>query len=170
MYKFNAIVTNNRQIRIETNTYWSCKSVGNFSLSKYDGSGNTDIDIHIPDDEMIAEGTVYFSYGDDRCKYPEVSVFYTNNCLIRTTPSYVTCGENNQKTIFFYYNEKGEMFNVNILCISGWNAYSPTLKYFINNNGIMIVSNEEDGAVTIKPNGDCEEDNFIEIRLVKNPD
>ena len=101
MYQFNATLKSNHTIEVESNTYWSCKVEGNFKLSKYDYSGDCVINIIIPDDIMFVEGTVYFSYGDERCKYPEIEVFLNNDCYIETYPNYVVCDD--EKTIFFYY-------------------------------------------------------------------
>ena len=169
MYQFNAVISNSNTISITTNTYWSCKSEGNFKLSAYDGSGTTTIDIIIPDDIMVAEGIIYFSYGDDRCKYPDLSILSTNNCLIKTTPSYIKC-DDNSKILELRYDESGELFNVSIMCVSGWSIFSPTLKYFETNDGIVIVSGEEDDSLFIQPNAECDETNFVEVRLIKNPD
>lgn len=170
MYQFTAIASKNRNIAITSNTYWSCKAEGNFKLSKYDGNGSDTIDVIIPEDEMTVSGTVYFSYGDERCKYPELDIYYTNNCLIRTTPTFIECGGNRQKTIFFHYKEKGELFTTSVLCMGGWTAFSSTLKYLVSDNDVTVISGENDGIVYLTPNGDCNEIDKVEIRLVKNPD
>ena len=86
MYQFSAIVTNDYTIEVTSNTYWSCKAEGNFKLSQYDGSGDAKINIEIPDDVMLAEGTVYFSYGDERCEYPVVSIYLSGGCYLLTEP------------------------------------------------------------------------------------
>lgn len=117
---------------------------------------------------MTAEGVVYFTYGDDRCKYPVITIYYTNNCLITTNPSWKECGDDNQRTVFLYFKEKGETFNVSALCIGGWNVYSPTLKYFVNDNNIFIISNENDDSLFIRPNNECGGRN-VEVKLIKKP-
>jgi len=171
MYEFSAIVKNDYTIEIKSNTYWNCKAVGNFKLSQYDGSGDTQIDIVIPEDVMIAEGNVYFSYGDERCEYPVVSVMLSNLCYITTNPSYTICDtedDNEEKVITFFYKEPREIFNASIFCFDGWTVESDGLKYITNNNDVMIISNEEDGEIRIIPNNECEDtDNVIHIKLVK---
>ena len=103
MYEFNAVATSLQTINIESNTYWNCKAEGNFKLSQYDGSGSTIIDVIIPEDALSVNGNVYFSYGDERCMFPVLPIYYTNDCYIMTNPSYRECGEEKTKTIYFYY-------------------------------------------------------------------
>ena len=118
MYTFSATVTSSYTISVISNTYWSCKVEGNFKLSKYDGEGNFIIDIIIPDDIMIADGVVTFSFGDERCNYPELTIFLSNLCYVSTNPSYRMC--NDEKTIFFFYEEAKETFYVSVTCFDGW--------------------------------------------------
>lgn len=168
MYQFNATLKSNHTIEVESNTYWSCKVEGNFKLSKYDYSGDCVINIIIPDDIMFVEGTVYFSYGDERCKYPEIEVFLNNDCYIETYPNYVVCDD--EKTIFFYYEDARETFNISVLCFGQWNARSSNLDYITTNNELIVISPDSDeGELTITPQNDCNGENVIHVKLIKKP-
>jgi hypothetical protein len=169
MYEFIATVTNDYTIEIESNTYWSCKAEGSFKLSSYSGgTGKTTINIEIPDDIMIAEGIVYFSFGDERCKYPEVTINLANLCYISTYPNYNICGENREKTIYLFYEEPHETFNISVFCFDGWTVESPTnVDYITNNNELMIITGDENGELNIMPQHTCNNQNIIHIKTIK---
>ena len=169
MYEFSATVNDDNSIEIVSNTYWNCKLEGNFMLSSYDGSGDTTIDIEIPDDIRIAEGNIYFSYGDERCIYPELYIFTNNDCYIETNPNYIEC-DNGEKTIYLYYEEPLETFTVSINCFDGWKVDSSDFDYITTDNEVMIISNDENGEnkeTQIKPTHDCDGKNIIHIKLKK---
>ena len=166
MYQFSAIVTNDYTIDVTSNTYWSCKAEGNFKLSQYDGSGNTKINIEIPDDVMMAEGVVYFSYGDERCKYPKFEISLSNLCYITSYPNYNIC-DNGEKTIYFFYEEPLETFNVSVFCYDGWTVDSADLNYITNNNEVMIIASGNDGELRIVPQHQCGGRSVIHVKLVK---
>ena len=173
MYEFIAIVTNDYTIDIISNTYWSCKAEGNFKLSKYDGSGNTVLNIEIPDDTMMVEGVVYFSFGDERCKYPQLYVNFTNLCYIMCYPNYTTCTSNDnieEKTITFFYEDELETFRVSVLCFDNWSVDTSDFDYVTNNNEIMIISSGSDGELRIIPQHQCNGKNTIHIKLIKKAD
>jgi hypothetical protein len=165
MYTFSATVTSDYTISILSNTYWSCKAEGNFKLSKYDGEGNCDIDIIIPSDVMMADGIVTFSYGDERCNYPEVVIFLDNFCYVSTNPSYRICDD--KKTIFFFYEEAKETFYVSVTCFDGWTVDSSSLEYITSNNDVMIISSGRDGELRIIPNHQCDGKNIVYVKLLK---
>jgi hypothetical protein len=165
MYTFSATVTSSYTISVISNTYWSCKAEGNFKLSKYDGEGNFIIDIIIPDDIMIADGVVTFSFGDERCNYPELTIFLSNLCYVSTNPSYRIC--NDEKTIFFFYEEAKETFYVSVTCFDGWTVESTNLEYITSNNDVMIISSGKDGELKIIPNHQCNRKNIIHVKLLK---
>jgi len=165
MYTFSATLTSDYSINVDTNTYWSCKVIGNFMLSKYDGEGGEIVDIIIPEDVTNANGTVIFSYGDERCKYPDLPVYLANLCYIDTEPKYRIC--NDEKIIFFEYEENREVFFVSVRCYNGWKVESTDLKFITNNNEIMIISSGKDGEVKIIPDNDCGGKNIVKIKLIK---
>jgi len=169
MYIFNATVTNDYTIEITSNTYWSCKVEGNFKLSAYDGSGNTQINIVIPDDVMVANGIVYFSFGDERCKYPEVSITMVNYCYIKTYPNYNIC-DNEEKTIYFFFEEPHETFNISVTCFDGWEVDTSNLDYITSNNEIMVISRKDEGILRIVPQHSCNGKNIIYVKLIKKAD
>jgi hypothetical protein len=164
--EFSAEVISSYTISVITNTYWNCKSEGNFKLSEYYGSGNTEIDIIIPDDVTYAEGFVYFSYGDERCSYPRIEIGLANLCYISSNPSYMIC--DGKKTIYLYYEDSGETFSISVFCYGVWNVSTEDdLKYITSDDGVMIISNGEDGEVVIQTNEQCEEKGKIHVKLIK---
>ena len=180
MDTFSATVTSDQTIEVRSNTYWSCKAEGNFMLSTYDGTGNESIIINIPEDVMVAQGVVTFSYGDELCKYPEVGVFMNNDCYIHTIPGYKECkkpideedeehqeDEVIEKTIYFYYNEPRETFNVTVQCFDGWSVDTTDFDYITNNNDVMIISSGRDGELRIIPTHQCGGRSIIHVKLVK---
>ena len=170
MYQFSAITTNDYTIEIVSNTYWSCKAEGNFKLSQYNGSGNTKINIEIPSDVLTAEGYVYFSYGDERCKYPVLSINLSNLCYISTNPNYNVCVDG-KNTIFFIYENPGEIFTVSIFCYDNWTFAATSVNGCIsNNNELMIIAGEKDGQVQITPQHQCDGKNIVYIKLLKKAD
>lgn len=168
MYTFSATVTSDYTISVMSNTHWSCKAEGNFKLSKYDGEGNYDIDIIIPDDIMIADGTVTFSYGDERCNYPELVIYLNNLCYVSTNPSYRIC--NDEKTISFFYEEAKETFYVSVTCFDGWTVDTSDFDYITSNNDVMIISSGKDGELRIVPSNQCNGKSIIHIKLLKKGD
>lgn len=172
MYEFNAILKDNQTIEITSNTYWSCKVDGNFKLSKYCGEGGTEekeiIDIIMPDDIMTAEGVVYFSYGDERCEYPQIYVYFANECYISTSPSYSKC-EDEENKILFSFNEPGEIFMLSVFCFGNWEIKNETnITCITSNNEIMVISGEGDGSFYITPNL-CDK-NSIKVVLKRKAD
>jgi len=157
MKQFSAITTSGYTIEIDSNTYWSCKAEGNFTLSSYNGSGSSVIDVNIPIDEITAEGVVHFSYGDGYCRQYTLDVYYSNNCYVSTNPSYEIC--NGKKTIFLKYKQPNEEFIINIFCFGGWEIDSDSnVSYFINGDNLMVVSpTTGKGSLRIIPSL-CKED------------
>ena len=171
MYEFNAVATSLQTIQIDSNTYWSCKAEGNFKLSQYDGSGSTIIDVIIPEDELFVDGNVYFSYGDERCMFPVLPIYYTNDCYIKTNPLYRECGEDKTKTIYFYYDYPGQLFTVNVIPVDEWEAVPQNdVKIIVDDNDLTLIAPKNNGTVLIKPTKDCGGKNEVTIRLIKNPD
>lgn len=83
MYTFEPVL-NGRTIQIHSNTYWTCDSDSNFKLSKNSGFGNDEIEIIVPETILNVYGVVTFSYGDERCKYPDITIRFANSCYINT--------------------------------------------------------------------------------------
>lgn len=170
MYEFSAIVTNEYTVDITSNTYWSCKAEGNFKLSKYDGSGSTSLEIEIPSDVMRAEGTVYFSYGDERCKYPELYIYLDNLCYITSNPMYTVCKTDNgaeEKTVTFFYEDANEAFTISVFCFDGWTVDTTDFECITSNNSVMIVASGRDGELRIVPNHQCGGRSIIHVKLIK---
>lgn len=165
MDTFSATLTSDHTIEVRSNTYWSCKAEGNFTLSTYDGTGNATIFVDIPEDIMVAQGVVTFSYGDELCKYPEVGVYLSNDCYVNTIPEYKECDEG--KTIYFYYDEPRETFNVSVQCFDGWEVDTTDFDYIMNNNDVMIISSGKDGELRIVPTHQCGGRSIIYVKLVK---
>jgi hypothetical protein len=169
MNEFSAIVTNEQKIIVTTNTYWSCKAEGNFKLSQYDGSGDTVINVIIPEDILSVEGVVYFTYGDERCTFPYVTILFNNSCYIKTMPSYTACTTDNgevEKIIYLFFNEEKEVFNLSVFCIGNWEVRNNKhCIYLARGSELMIVSEDEDGFLEIVPL-DCESNTII-VKLIK---
>lgn len=171
MYEFSATVTDDYAIEITTNTYWNCKLEGNFQLSEYDGSGDTTVDIEIPDDVRIADGIIYFSFGDERCFHPELYINLDNKCYIETYPNYNVCN-NEEKTVFFFYEEPLEPFYISISCLYKWKVGSSDFTYIKSDKEVMIISNGNDGELQIVPDeqDNCDGKNIIHVKLKKKAD
>jgi len=167
------LITDSAAISIISNTTWEAFAIGNFKLSKYYGKGNDSIDIIIPDDIYLAEGYVYFKYGDEKCIYPNLYATITNKCFTKTIPNYTICDVNGEKrkTIFLYYNDDKEILEL---------QFSPNMKewsiadnrFLIFNtleNKLIIVSDGNDGEIEIKIG---QEDSYCDslfVKIVKNP-
>lgn len=169
MNEFNAILTDGRKIEIATNTYWSCKLEGNFKLSQYDGSGDTIIDIIIPEDIMFVEGNVYFTYGDERCEFPQMSLLFNNTCYIRTIPSYSVCQfeDKTENVIYLFYEEERETFNISVFSVNNWSVRNAlNCIYLMNRNELMVVPlGEEGGELEIVPD-ECYDKKVI-VKIIK---
>ena len=162
MANFSAYVTSSNTISISSDTYWSCKAEGTFELSKYSGNGNDEIDVIFFDDITIANGRVIFSYGDGKCKYPDLTVFLNNNDYIETIPNYEIC--EGKRKINFFFDTPGETFYVSISCFDGWSVESHEMPYIISGNEIMLISTDDDSELQIKPQNN---ENIIYVKLIK---
>jgi len=162
MSNFRVEALSDKKISITSDTYWTCDAVGNFKLSKYNGVGDSIIDVIIPDDIMMCDGTVYFSFGDDKCIYPEVNVHYNNECYVLTYPNYII-NENGEKTITLYFNEERETFSILITCFGEWEVESENAEYIKSDRELMAISTNNNGKITIHCN--CEK---VYVNLIKN--
>ena len=152
MYTFEAIYNNDNTITVKSNTFWSCTVEGNFMLSTYDGLANEegiDIDIIIPYEIPIVEGTVTFTYGDDRCKYPEIYVYQVNNCMLYVNPTPV------DNKIFFNYNRSGETMTLRIKTAynssDAWqvDVLDGDAKIFTTNDSLFIIAGENNSSIKV---------------------
>lgn len=147
------IITND----IDKETKWSCKVDGNFTLDKYSGIGNSLIRIDTSNIHFDAlQGTVFFAYGDNRCKAEEIQVQINNPCFIKTIPSYIECQDEfdksvSNKIIYFYYTDDKEVFYVKYtlginssIKIDGDESHYISLK-----DKIMFISSDDDTMFTI---------------------
>ena len=158
----------NDKIKVEAESdeqCWNCFAEGNFMMSMYSGKGNKEIQFAIPEDVSIAMGTVRFSYDNDRCNYPLLSVYLNNDCYIETYPRYMKC--NNERVLNLYYTYKGEMLNVDVYTHGGYTAEPDGVKVITNEESMSIIAGEESGTVTLKANG-CEDDSMkVTINVIK---
>lgn len=173
MYELTLIFTNPNTINVLSNTCWSCEAIGNnFTLSKYSGVGNGEIKVNIPSSIPFANGSVIFTYGDDKCRKKELTIFANNNNYIITEPSYFICVDDNVKTIKLFYSEPNEVHYVSVQCFDGWNIdnVSSNVQYVKDENSIMIISPSDgnNGELTIVPtyHGDNNENNVI-VNIIK---
>ena len=162
MYYFKAEQDRNKII-IFSNTYWSCKVVGDCYLSKNSGIGSDEIEIKIRKEMPYSNGEITFSYGDERCEYPTIYVYMANNCYIKTIPSFSVCEEGNVLVVPFY--KPNEMLTVTVLA-NIW-TISNKSKCTVSKSGddlIIIPTSKEDGYVEISPNIGCDY-NFVKVKL-----
>lgn len=165
MHNFKAIAQDNI-ITIESNTYWSCKAEGNFMLSKYSGNGSDTINIIYYEDTEVANGTVYFSFGNETCETTSILIYSTNNCFIDTNPSYIECDD--KKIIYIYFTEPKETFNVSVRCFNGWTVESANVNYIIGNGEFMIITPDiDESELSIIPNNQCDGNNIVTVKLIK---
>ena len=138
-------------------------------LSKYCGSGDSAIDIIIPEGIVVSEGVVYFSYGDGDCGLVDVDIYDVDSYVIQTNPSYEIC--NGKKTIFFTYKESGETFFVDVECAGEWSVSTQDndISFVIYDTGFMIiVGNANEYTMTLYPNDDDVDSKYnIEVKLKK---
>lgn len=171
MYNFNVEKIGDELI-ISTNTFWYCNVYGNFRLSKYSGEGNDKITISVPEELPYSNGSVIFSYGDERCEYPSIDIFMINDCYIRTEPMFNVCqtstGEK-QNILKLMFKEENESISVKIYSNGIW--YIPIggnpnkIDCFANGDELLISAKE--GDIDILPNIDCGDDKKVIIRLKK---
>lgn len=163
-YNFSASVTSEGTIEIKTDTTWTCKSEGNFMLSEFYGSGDSSVNIIIPETVSVANGTVYFSYGNNSCPIKDIMVYQTNNCHIETVPDYEMC--NGSKTILLPYKEPNELLNVSIKSFNEWNIETNDIEYIKYNGGYYIIAPDTDeqfSLISLKSEG-CDD---VIIKLYK---
>ena len=160
MYYFKAKQDGDKII-ISSNTHWNCKVDGNCLLSKCSGIGNDAIKVSIPRELPSASGSITFSYGDERCNYPEIDVFFLNDCYIRTIPSFSTCEEGNVLLMPFYYSR--EQLTLTVLSSGIWTIKNMiNCTYTINGDDLVIVpKGRNDGSLEIVPNIGCKENHVI---------
>ena len=160
MYYFKAEQEGSKII-ISSNTHWNCKVDGNCLLSKCNGIGNDVIKIIVPRELPSASGAITFSYGDERCSYPEIDVYLLNDCYISTIPSYSVCKEGNVLLIPFYYSS--EKLTITVLSNGIWTTTNLTnCKIVINGDELVIIpKNKNDGSLEIIPNIGCKENHVI---------
>ena len=167
MYIFEAIYNNDSTITVKSNTFWSCKVEGNFMLSAYDGLANeegVDIDIIVPNEIEIIEGTVTFTYGDDRCKYPEIYVYQINNCILETTPGFIE--SNGRKEIYFPNKNEGDTISIKVKTaynsLASWTyeKIGTNSNVFTNDSEMFIVVGSEQGEIKIS-NQYCDDSIYI---------
>lgn len=160
MYTFN-VERVGQSLIVNTNTFWSCNVYGNFTLSKYSGDkkyinskcSSETIDIIIPKELPSARGEIVFSYGDERCEYPSISVFLINECYIRTEPMFVETS-NGERIIRIKYKEENESVSIKIYSNGIWTANGSGL--FTNGDELLITAGECK-EVTISPNIGCDD-------------
>ena len=167
MYYFEAINNGNNTITVKSNTYWSCQVDGNFMLSAYDGSANEEgetIEIIIPYEIPVIEGTITFTYGDDRCEYPEIYIYQVNDCMLYVNPSPI----NNE--IYFNYDKNGETMTLQVTTAynssNAWqvNVEDGDAKVFTANDKLFIIAGENNSAIKISASY-C--DNEVMVYLCK---
>lgn len=170
MYNFKVEKVGDELI-ISTNTFWYCNAYGNFRLSKYSGEGNDKITISVPEELPYSNGSVIFSYGDERCEYPSIDIFMINDCYIRTEPMFNVCqtstGEK-QNILKLTFKEENESISVKIYSNGIWHVTDKNpnnIDYFINGDELLISAKE--GYVKVKPNIGCPDDNDVVIRMKK---
>lgn len=98
-----------------SNTTWECRVSGNFTLSKYRGEGNADIEILAPIEFPVVSGSIIFSYGSERCDMPSLDVYFPNDCYIETDPPIADDG-----FIHLYQKKTNEGLVISTYNLGGW--------------------------------------------------
>lgn len=168
MYTFN-VEKVGQSLIVNANTFWSCNVYGNFTLSKYSGTGNgtntcnETIDINIPKELPSAQGKVVFSYGDERCNYPSIDIYLINECYIRTEPMFVE-KPNGERIIRIKFKEENEAVSIKIYSNGIWTADGDGL--FTNGDELLIAASDCK-IVTISPNIGCDDRFKVKVVLEK---
>ena len=135
MYEFN-VVKDGNILRVTSNTYWNCSVYGSLILDKISGNGNSTIMMSIPKEMTETYGRVIFTYGDERCDYPALDIYYSNACYIETDPMFIR--ENGTNVLKMSYNGNNDSVNIKVFANGSWNvtgAYST----YINDNDLIII-------------------------------
>jgi hypothetical protein len=76
-------------VSVSADTTWSCSVDGNFILTAYEGSGDTEITISaLNDDDHTARGTIHFIYKENDCmKQFDCPIWYVDYGWIRVSPT-----------------------------------------------------------------------------------
>lgn len=171
MSKFTANFSlTKKNIDIESDTFWSCHCSGNLMLSKYSGIGDDTIDILEVDDLLEYNGSVYFTYGDEKCEIYELKIYYVNGCIINTVPKYTVCIEDDgssKNVLHLSYKYPNEVIELEINTLGEYTieAYADFIS-FKEDNKVRFIPGESVGDIIIKPKG-CDVNNWIYIKLTK---
>lgn len=171
MSKFTANFSLSKKIiDIESDTFWSCHCSGDLMLSKYSGIGDDTIDVIEVDDLLEYNGSVYFTYGDEKCEMYELKIYYANKCIIKTVPKYTVCINDDGTTrnvLHLNYNYDNEVIEIEINTLGEYtiDAYMDFI-YFQEDNKIRFIPGENVGDIIIKPNK-CDTSDWIYIKLTK---
>ena len=140
MYEFNVVKDGNK-LRITSNTCWNCSVYGSLIIDKESGVGNEEITMSLPKEIPFGNGSVIFTYGDDRCDYPAIDVYLSNDCHIETDPMFIRekVGENSFINVLkLSYNGDNDAVNIKVYSNSEWSVPNSATT-FINENDLIII-------------------------------
>lgn len=162
-----------KQIYVMSDTHWSCSCRGDLLLSKYSGEGDDTIEILDVDGLWLYDGSIHFTYGDDRCDYPVLNVRFTQDCILETYPQYLLCdtpkGEV-ERVIYFPYDSERETFTIYIATPTsgGWEVHDDGGHiYFVDNGYLTVVAGSSEEDFIIKARNCEDETKYIKLRLTK---
>jgi hypothetical protein len=156
---FDAQLSGNT-IVIKSDTFWSCNTYGLIILSKYSGSGNTNIDITIPEDVQYYSGEVVFSYGDEKCEYPSMNVYLSNYCWIKTEPMF-----DENRHLFINFENDNEMVSLKVFSNGIWKAIGEgTYK----DGDKLLIAAKNGKKIKIYPSFNCNKPVTVELKKGAN--
>ena len=159
MYNFKVVRDNNTLI-IYSNTTWECSSYGNIWLDKTNGIGNDVITMSVPYGMDGAYANICFTYGDERCEYPVVSIYLSGGCYLLTEPMY-----NNKKQLSITYSDSDDGINIKVFSNREWyiSRSEGMEAYYVNDYDLIIIPSKN--SCITKATLACECEN-IEITLL----
>lgn len=126
-------------VSVSSDTSWSCSVEGNFMLDKYDGSGDTIINISALNDiDHTGSGIIVFTYSDNDCvRQTECPVWYIDHNWITVSPNRAYYKQNvvNEYLVF---NVKCGDDNWDVVTTRGFHAYK------VGSNKVYLITGRSD--------------------------
>jgi hypothetical protein len=156
---FDAQLSGNTII-IKSDESWSCTVYGSVILSKYSGKNDDALEMSFKDDMQYCSGKIMFTHGDDKCDYPSIDVYMTNNCWIRTEPMF-----DENKYVCIPFENDNEMVSLKVFSNGVWNAIGEgTYK----DGDKLLIAAKNGKKIKIYPSFNCNKPVTVELKKGAN--
>ena len=157
---FDAQLSGNT-IVIKSDTFWSCTVDGSIILSKYSGEKDDNLQILTTKKDMqFYYGKIFFTYGDDKCDYPSIDVYVTNDCWIITEPMF----DENRHLIINFENDN-EMVSLKVFSNGIWKAIGEGA---YKDGDKLLIAAKNGKKIKIYPSFNCNKPVIVELKKVAN--